>query len=83
MDVKVIRTRKSRNNHVAGFVFEVKKHILMFLMFIIILSGLLLGNILIKGNQDTYNSVKTIFENYICSLSGQTLLNMFLIQYKD
>lgn len=81
MDVKVIRTRSSRNNRVAGFVFEVKKHILMFMMFIIIFSGLLLGNILIKGNQDTYNSVKTIFENYLSSISGQTLQHMFLIQF--
>ncbi len=80
MDVKLIRTRNSRNNHVAGFVFEVKKHLLMFLMFIIIFSGLLLGNILIKGNQDTYNSVETIFENYISSLSGQTLVHIFTLQ---
>lgn len=80
MDVKLIRTRKSRNNHITGFIFEAKKHIPMFLMFTIVFSGLISGNIFIKGNADTYNSVRTIFENYISSLSGQTLLSVFLLQ---
>lgn len=80
MDVKLIRTRKSRNNNVKGFIFDVKKHLIMLLMFFIIFSGLLSGNILIKGNTETYNSVGTIFENYIFSLSGQTLLKVFILQ---
>ena len=80
MDVKLIRTRKSRNNNVAGFIFDVKKHLIVCLLFFIIFSGLLSGNILIKGNPDTYNAVGTIFENYIFSLSGQTLLRVFILQ---
>lgn len=80
MDVKLIRTNRRRNGHVGGFILEVKKHILMLLLLLVVLSGLLLGNFFVKGDTDTYETVKTVFEGYLSSVSGQTLMKNFILQ---
>lgn len=78
MDVKIMRTNRKRNNHIGGFIFEVKKHALTFLMFILLFSGLLIGNFTISGNKNIFESVDLLFKAYIDSLDGQTFITFFI-----
>ncbi len=81
MDVKIIRTKRNRNGHVGGFVFETKKHIVMLCLFLIFFFGLLMGNFFVKGDTDTYETVESLFSEYISSLSGQTILKCFYMHF--
>lgn len=77
MDVKIIRTNRKRRGHVRGFIFEVRKHALMLLMLLLLVTGLLSGNFTVTGNENTFNSIGDLFSSYIDSLSGQTFLRSF------
>ncbi len=78
MDVKIIKTNRKRNGHVSGFIFEARKHVLMLFLFLLLFTGLLLGNFIVNGNEKIYNSIGDIFQSYIDSLDGQTFLRCFL-----
>lgn len=77
MDVKIIRTKGNRRGHVGGFIFEAKKHILMLMMFVLLFSGLILGNFIVSGNENIYESVRRLFTSYVNSLDGQTFIKYF------
>lgn len=80
MDVKFIRTNRRKNGHVGGFILEAKKHVTILLLFLVMFSGLLLGNFLVKSDSGTYQAVKNLFDSYLSSLPGQTFLRNFLLQ---
>ncbi len=81
MDVKFIRTKRRKIGHVGGFIFEVKKHVMMCVLLLIALTGLLTGNFFVKGNTDVYNTVSELFNTYISTVSGQTLAKSFLLHF--
>ncbi len=80
MDVKVIRTKFKRKGHVGGFIFQVSKHVCVLTLFVVLFVGLVCGNFLLKSNDSTYETVKLLFEDYLSSLSGQTLIRNFSTQ---
>lgn len=78
MDVKIIRTNHKRRGHVRGFIFEARRHTLVFLLFLLLFAGLLCGNFTVSGNESIYNSTEEFFSEYISSLNGQTFIKNFL-----
>ncbi len=80
MDVKVIRTKFKRKGHVGGFIFQASKHIWVLVLFAVLFVGLICGNFLLKSSENTYETVKLLFEDYLSSLSGQTLMRNFSTQ---
>lgn len=80
MDVKLMQRRRTKNGHVGGFVVQASKHILMMILFAVLFIGLICGNFFVKESENTYETVGNLFQDYISSLSGQTLLRTFLVQ---
>lgn len=80
MDVKLIKVRRNRNQHVSGFVLQASRHLLMLVLFLILLVGMIAGNFYVKSNEQTYSAVSDIFKNYISTISGQTFIRTFLTQ---
>ncbi len=80
MDVKIYRNTYRKNGHVGGFILEVKNHILTVTLYVVVFIGLVSGSFLIKELPELLQNVKSIFENYISSVSGQTLLKNFVVQ---
>lgn len=80
MDVKVIRTKLRKRGHVGGFIFQASKHMLTLVMFFVFFLGLLSGNFLVKSSTSTYETVNTLFQNYLQGLSGQTVISSFFSQ---
>lgn len=80
MDVKIYRNGYRKNGHVGGFILEVKNHILTITLYIVVFICLISGSVVIKQTPDLYHSVKSVFENFISSVSGQTLLKNFVVQ---
>ena len=77
MDVKIIRTNHKRRGHVSGFIFEVRKHTLILLMFLLLFAGLLCGNFAVSGSESIFDSIGELFSSHITSLNRQTFLKSF------
>ncbi len=81
MDVKIYRNTRRNSGHVGGFIFEIKKHVLTIILYVIVFVGLILGNFVIKETPDVFAIVKSIFESFVLSVSGQTLFRSFIVQF--
>lgn len=80
MDVKIYRNGYKKSGHVGGFILEVKNHVLTITLYIIVFISLISGSFIVKQMPDLYQSVKSVFENYVLSASEQTLLENFAAQ---
>ncbi len=78
MDVKLPKIRSKRNKRIGGFVVQASKHIMIMCFFAVLFSGLIAGNLFVKADKDTYDSVGEIFESYLSFSEGQTLIKAFL-----
>lgn len=77
MEVKLPKIRSKRNKRIGGFVVQASKHIMIMCFFAVLFSGLITGNLFVKADKDTYNSVGKIFESYLSFSEGQTLIKVF------
>ncbi len=80
MDIKFYKLHKAKNNHLGGFVVQASKHIKILILFVILVTGMIIGNFLLKINDNTYIITKNIFSEYTLSLTERTLLQHFLNQ---
>lgn len=78
MDVKIIRTNKRKKGQIIGFIFEARKHTVVFLLFVLFLVGLLCGNFVVSGSKSIFDLIGELFKSHIKSLNGATFLRSFI-----
>ncbi len=78
MDVKIIRTNRRKKGHISGFIFEVRKHTVILMLFFLFFAGLLCGNFVVSGSRSAFDSIGELFNSYLTSLNGESFFKSFL-----
>ncbi|MBE6782803.1 MAG: hypothetical protein E7536_02175 [Ruminococcaceae bacterium] len=80
LDVKLIRLRRKKKAYVGGIVVQASRHIVILILFAVLFMGLLSGNLIVKSNENIYNKIFQLFNDYILSSSGQAFIKTFFTQ---
>lgn len=77
MDVKFYHKKKNSNKKIGGFILEAKKKKVTLCMFMLFLSGLIIGAVSVRLDSSVSNVIISMFKNYNESTSENALLSNF------
>lgn len=77
MDVKFYHNKKNSNKKIGGFILEAKKKKVTLCMFMLFLSGLIIGAVSVRLDSSVSNVIISMFKNYNESTSENALWSNF------